>query len=42
MKNHPGLQDYIQNHPVARQEWKSHPYRYMNKENHWQKSQPNH
>lgn len=30
--NHPGLHDYLARHPVARAEWKSHPYRYMIRE----------
>jgi hypothetical protein len=32
MNNHPGLHDFMQDHPVAREEWKSHPYRFMNHE----------
>jgi hypothetical protein len=30
--NHPGLHEYLAAHPVARAEWKSHPYRYMTRE----------
>lgn len=29
---HPGLHEYLATHPVARAEWKSHPYRYMTRE----------
>ena len=42
MKNHPELHDFMQDHPVARQEWKSHPYKYMNREEHYQAKHPNH
>jgi hypothetical protein len=35
--SHPGLHDYLNNHPVARAEWQSHPNQYMNRENHYQK-----
>ncbi len=30
--SHPGLHDYLASHPVARADWKTHPYRYMNRE----------
>ena len=33
--NHPGLHEYLQNHPTARCDWKSHPYRYMAAERHY-------
>jgi hypothetical protein len=33
--NHPGLHEYLQNHPTARRDWKSHPYRYMAAERHY-------
>jgi hypothetical protein len=36
--SHPGLHDYLQTHPVARADWKSHPYRYMASERHFQKN----
>jgi hypothetical protein len=29
LANHPGLHEYLQTHPVARRDWKSHPFRYM-------------
>jgi hypothetical protein len=29
---HPGLREYLTTHPVARAEWKSHPYSYMTRE----------
>jgi hypothetical protein len=32
---HPGLHEYLQNHPTARRDWKSHPYRYMAAECHY-------
>ena len=35
MNNHPGLNNFMDNHPVAQQEWKSHPYKFMNHENHY-------
>jgi hypothetical protein len=30
--SHPGLHEYLQNHPNARTEWRSHPYRYTRRE----------
>lgn len=30
--NHPGLREFLARHPVARAEWKSHPDRYMHRE----------
>jgi hypothetical protein len=33
--SHPGLHEYLQTHPVARHDWKSHPFRYMRAENHY-------
>jgi hypothetical protein len=36
--SHPGLHDFLETHPVARTEWKSHPYHYMNREEHYQKT----
>lgn len=30
--SHPGLHEYLENHPVARRDWKSHPFRYMTAE----------
>ena len=35
MNNHPELNNFMDNHPVAQQEWKSHPYKFMNHENHY-------
>lgn len=29
---HPGLHEYLHNHPNARHEFKSHPYRFMHRE----------
>lgn len=37
VQNHPGLREYLQTHRVARAEWKSHPYRYINRENKYDK-----
>jgi len=37
VQNHPGLHEYLQTHRVARAEWKSHPYKYMNRENRFDK-----
>ncbi len=36
--NHPGLHDYLQTHPVARADWKSHPFKYMAAERNFQKN----
>jgi hypothetical protein len=33
--SHPGLHEYLHNHPVARRDWRSHPYRYMAAERHY-------
>jgi hypothetical protein len=30
--SHPGLRKFLAQHPVARADWKSHPYRYMTRE----------
>ncbi len=30
--SHPGLHEYVASHPVARADWETHPYRYMNRE----------
>ncbi len=27
--HHPGLEDYLRDHPIARRDWRSHPYEYM-------------
>jgi len=32
LANHPGLREFLARHPVARADWKSHPYRYMHHE----------
>ena len=32
LANHPGLHEFLAKHPVARADWKSHPYRYMTRE----------
>ncbi len=31
--SHPGLHEFLQTHPNARKRWKSHPYRFMQREN---------
>jgi len=36
--SHPGLHEYLENHPTARHDWKSHPYRYMHAEEHYAKT----
>jgi len=33
----PGLHEYLQSHPVARHDWKSHPFRYMAAERRYDK-----
>ena len=30
--SHPGLHEFLANHPVARNDWKSHPYKFMRHE----------
>ncbi len=30
--DHPALHEFLARHPVARTDWKSHPYHYMNRE----------
>jgi hypothetical protein len=37
VESHPGLDEYFENHPTARRDWKSHPYRYMAAERHYDK-----
>ncbi|HYR79954.1 MAG TPA: hypothetical protein VEO55_08100 [Candidatus Dormibacteraeota bacterium] len=32
VENHPGLQKYLHDHPNARHEFKSHPYKFMKRE----------
>jgi len=32
LANHPGLHEFLAKHPIARADWKSHPYRYMTRE----------
>ena len=32
VQNHPGLHDFLHNHPEARRQWKSHPYKFMHRE----------
>ena len=36
--DHPGLHEYLQNHPEARNLWRSHPYGYMQREDRFQKT----
>jgi hypothetical protein len=36
--NHPGLHEFLTTHPDARQQWTSHPYRYENRENHYDRT----
>ncbi|HEV2169965.1 MAG TPA: hypothetical protein VGR40_03400, partial [Candidatus Binatus sp.] len=38
MERHPELREYLHNHPVARHDWKTHPYRYMHAENRYDKT----
>ena len=33
--SHPGLHEFLNTHPVARQEFKSHPYKFMHREDHY-------
>ena len=32
VENHPGLHEFLENHPDARRQWKSHPYRFIHRE----------
>lgn len=34
--NHPGLHEYLETHPVARHDWKSHPDKFMSAEKNYQ------
>jgi len=36
--SHPGLHEYLHNHPFARHDWRSHPYRYIHAENRYDKA----
>lgn len=38
VENHPGLHAYLANHPTARKDWKSHPYRFMHRENRYDRN----
>jgi hypothetical protein len=38
ISEHPGLHEYLQNHPVARREWKQHPGKYMSAEKNYEKT----
>ena len=33
VERHPGLDEFLENHPAARAQWRSHPYRFMRREN---------
>jgi hypothetical protein len=35
VEHHPGLDEYLENHPTARRDWRTHPYRYMAAERHY-------
>ena len=36
---HPELREFLHNHPYARAEWKSHPYRFERREQHFDRTQ---
>lgn len=38
LADHPGLHDFLATHPVARAEWKSHPDRYMHREDRYERN----
>jgi hypothetical protein len=38
LENHPGLHEFLENHPDARRQWKSHPYRYMHREDRYDRN----
>lgn len=33
IEDHPGLHEFLENHPAARAQWRSHPYRFIRREN---------
>jgi hypothetical protein len=36
--NHPGLHEFLATHPDARQQWESHPYRFEQRENNYNRN----
>lgn len=36
--SHPGLHEFLESHPDARRDWKSHPYRFMHREDRFDKN----
>jgi hypothetical protein len=38
VENHPGLHEFVENHPDARRQWKSHPYRFIHREDHYDRN----
>lgn len=36
--HHPGLHEFLATHPVARADWKTHPYHFMHREDHYNKT----
>ena len=38
LENHPGLHGFMENHPDARRQWKSHPYRFIHREDRYDRN----
>ena len=38
VENHPGLHEFLENHRDARRQWKSHPYRFIHREDRYDRN----
>jgi hypothetical protein len=38
VEKHPGLDEFLENHADARRQWKSHPYKFMRRENRYDRN----
>ena len=38
VQNHPGLHEFLENHPDARAQWRSHPYKFMRREDRYDRN----
>jgi hypothetical protein len=36
--SHPGLHEFLENHPDARRDWKSHPYKFIHREDRYDRN----
>jgi hypothetical protein len=36
--DHPGLREFLNTHPIARTEWESHPYRYLHRDDRYERN----